>query len=206
MSDTKTKDAGTAKVPAPETIGPDLIPRIPYEDFAHDLKESLRPKVERLGYCGEIWQIGANVPKSTYYFCELTEALKEEIDQKVVELVALTAAGVMGNVYERNQHERLADKLGYGRDWIAQVNELQAEKGKHMSDGECAVQKFVIASILRRGHDCQPLFKDVIAAIGPEQATGVLFSVGRCVMHAIFRNTLGLEPPVTSIFEEKGAK
>lgn len=206
MSDTKTKDAGTGKVPAPETIGPDLITRIPYEDFAHDLKESLRPKVERLGYCGEIWQIGANVPKSTFYFCELTEALKEEIDQKVVELVALTAAGVMGNVYERNQHERLAEKLGFGRDWIAQVNELQAEKGKHMSDGECAVQKFVIAAILRRGHDCQPLFKDVIAAIGPEQATGVLFSVGRCVMHAIFRNTLGLEPPVTSIFEEKGAK
>lgn len=189
-----------------ETIGADLIPRIPYDEIAHDLKESLRPKVERLGYCGEIWQIGANVPKSTFYFCELTEALKEEIDQKVVELVALTAAGVMGNVYERNQHERLAEKLGFGRDWIAQVNELQAEKGKHMSDGECAVQKFVIAAILRRGHDCQPLFKDVIAAIGPEEATGVLFSVGRCVMHAIFRNTLGLEPPVTSIFEEKGAK
>lgn len=205
MSDTKVKSSSDQTVPAPDTIGPDVIPRIDYEDFAHDLKESLRPKVERLGYCGEIWQIGANVPKSTYYFCELTEALKDEIDQKMVELVALTAAGVMGNIYERNQHERLADKLGYGRDWIAQVNELQAETGKLMSDGECAVQKFVIAAILRRGHDCQELFKEVAAAVGPEQATGILFSVGRCVMHAIFRNTLGLEPPVTSIFEEKGA-
>ena len=185
-----------------ETIGPDLIPRIDFEDFATDLKESLRPKVERLGYCGEIWQIGANVPQSMFQFCALTEALKDEIDMKLVELVALTAAGVMGNTYERNQHERLADKLGFGHEWIAQVNELQAEPGGHMSDGECAVQKFAMAAIYRRGHDCQDLFKDVIAAVGPQQATGILLSVGRCVMHALFRNTLGLEPPVASLFED----
>lgn len=185
-----------------ETIGPDLIPRIPFEEFAHDLKESLRPKVERLGYCGEIWQIGANVPQSMFQFCELTEALKSEIDMKLVELVALTAAGVMGNTYEKNQHERLANSLGYGREWIAQVNELQAEPGNHMSDAECAVQKFAMAAIYRRGHDCQEHFKDVIEAVGPQQATGILLSVGRCVMHAIFRNTLGLEPPVASLFEE----
>lgn len=185
-----------------ETIGADLIPRIEYEEFASDLKESLRPKVERLGYCGEIWRIGANVPQSMFQFCELTEALKTEIDMKLVELVALTAAGVMGNVYEKNQHERLADNLGFGREWIAQVNELQAEPGKHMSDAECAVQKFAMAAIYRRGHDCTELFKAVIEAVGPQQATGILLSVGRCVMHAIFTNTLGLEPPVASLFAE----
>lgn len=190
-----------------ETISEDLIPRIDYEDFATDLKESLRPKVERLGYCGEIWRIGANVPQSMFHFCELTEALKEEIDMKLVELVALTTAGVMGNSYERNQHEHLADKLGYGRAWIAQVNELQAKPGGAMSDAECAVQKFVMAAIYRRGHDCQEIFKQVIEAVGPQQATGILLSVGRCVMHAIFRNTLGLEPPVASLFEgDKGGQ
>ena len=185
-------------------IRPDLIPRIEFEAFAEQLRESLRPKVERLGYCGEIWQIGANTPKSTFHFSELTESLKEEMEAKTVELVALTAAGVMGNVYERNQHERLADKLGFGRDWIAQVNELQAEKGKHMTDGECAIQKFVMAAIFRRGHDCTRLFQDVITAVGPEQAVGVLWSVGRCVIHALSRNTLGLEPPVGSLFEKGG--
>ena len=190
-----------------ETIGADLIPRIDFEDFAEDLKESLRPKVERLGYCGEIWQIGANAPKSMFQFCELTEALKEEIDMKLVELVALTAAGVMGNTYEKNQHERLADNLGFGREWIAQVNELQAEPGGHMTDAECAVQKFAMAAIYRRGHDCQDLFKEVIAAVGPQQATGILLSVGRCVMHGGGGNTLGLEPPVASLFDdEKGGE
>jgi hypothetical protein len=135
-----------------ETIGADLIPRIPFEEFEGELKESLRPKVERLGYCGEIWQIGANAPKSMYQFAELTEALKEEIDMKYVELVALTSAGVMGNTYERNQHERLADNLGYGREWIKEVNTLEARAGGAMTEAEAAVQKFAIAAILRRGH------------------------------------------------------
>ena len=68
--------------------GSEIIPRIPYEEFDSGLKEALRPKVERLGYCGEIWQIGANVPKSMLSFCNLTEDLKDELPMKVVELVA----------------------------------------------------------------------------------------------------------------------
>ncbi len=54
----------------------DRIPRIEYEDFMPELAEALRPKVERLGYCGEIWRIGANAPKSMLSFCNLTEDLK----------------------------------------------------------------------------------------------------------------------------------
>jgi hypothetical protein len=40
-------------------VGEELIPRIPFEEFGAELRESLRPKVERLGYCGEIWQVDA---------------------------------------------------------------------------------------------------------------------------------------------------
>jgi hypothetical protein len=181
----------------------ELIPRIPYEEFDAGLKEALRPKVERLGYCGEIWQIGANVPKSMLSFCDLTEDLKAEMPAKVVELVALTVAGVMGNVYERNQHERLADKLGYGRDWIAAVTKLEGDAATGLSPEERKIQKFVIAAIYRRGKDSKALFDDMARAVGPKTATGVLLSVGRCVMHAIFVNTLELEPPVTSIFEKE---
>lgn len=186
--------------------GSEIIPRIPYEEFDAGLKEALRPKVERLGYCGEIWQIGANVPKSMLSFANLTEDLKDEMPAKVVELVALTVAGVMGNVYERNQHERLADKLGYGRDWIAAVNKLEGDAANGLSDEERKIQKFVIAAIYRRGMDCKALFETMARAVGPKTATGVLISVGRCITHAIFVNTLELEPPVTSIFgKEKAA-
>lgn len=180
----------------------ELIPRVPYEDFETNLKEALRPKVERLGYCGEIWQIGANLPKSTLSFCNLTEDLKDEMPSKVVELVALTVAGVMGNTYERNQHERLADKLGYGRDWIAAVNQLEGDKAEGLSPDERKIQKFVIAAIYRRGKDSKALFDDMARAVGPKTAVGVLMSVGRCMMHAIFVNALELDPPVNSLFEK----
>jgi hypothetical protein len=182
-------------------IGEELIPRIPFEEFGLELRESLRPKVERLGYCGEIWQVGAHVPKSMYHFCELTEALKAEMDLKLVELVALTVAGIMGNTYERNQHEHLAERLGYPRTWIAQVTELGAEKGRFMTDAEVAVQKFVIEALDRSGHQSAGLFREMAQVVGPKNAMGVLLSVGRCVMHALLRNTFGLAPPVPSIFE-----
>ncbi len=183
----------------------DQIPRIPYEEFQPDLAEALRSKVERLGYCGEIWRIGANAPKSMLSFCNLTEDLKLELPTKIVELVALTAAGVMGNIYERNQHERLAEKLEFGRDWIKDVNALQADPASALSGDECKIQKFVMATIYRRGQDVKQEFADVVDAIGPAHAIAVLISVGRCVTHALFTNTLGLEPPVSSIFDEEQA-
>ncbi len=185
-----------------QASGSDLIPRIPYEEFEPGLKESLRPKVERLGYCGEIWQIGANVPKSMLSFANFTEDLKLEMPQKIVELVSLTVAGVMGNVYERNQHEQLSEKLGYGREWIAAVNKLEGDAASALSEEERKIQKFVIASIYRRGMDSKALFEDMARLVGPKTATGILISVGRCVTHAIFVNVLDLEPPVTSIFEK----
>lgn len=181
----------------------ELIPRVAWEEFPEGLKAALKPKVDRLGYCGEIWQVGANLPKSMLSFCNMTEDLKDEMPMKLVELTALTVAGVMGNEYEKNQHERLSDKLGYGREWIAEVNRLNPAEAKAMSDDEKKVQKFIIAAIYRRGQDSKALFEDAARAIGPKAATGVLLSIGRCIQHAIFRNVLELAPPVASLFAEK---
>ena len=78
-----------------ESIGEDIIPRVEYDDFGTELKESLRSKVERLGYCGEIWRVGANAPKSMFCFAEMTEALKSEIDMKLVELLTSAHLGLI---------------------------------------------------------------------------------------------------------------
>jgi hypothetical protein len=181
------------------------VPRVAWENFPEGLKAALKPKVDRLGYCGEIWQVGANLPKSMLSFCNMTEDLKDEIPMKLVELTALTCAGVMGNEYEKNQHEQLADKLGYGRDWIADVNKLNPTDAPKLSAEEQKVQKFIIAAIYRRGHDSAALFEDVVKAVGAKAATGVLLSIGRCIQHAIFRNVLELAPPVSSIFDKAKA-
>jgi hypothetical protein len=178
----------------------EVIPRVAWEDFPEGLKAALKPKVDRLGYCGEIWQVGANLPKSMLSFANMTEDLKDEMPMKLVELTALTVAGVMGNSYEKNQHERLSDKLGYGREWIADVNRLNPAEAASLTDNEKKVQKFIIAAIYRRGQDSRALFEDAAKAIGSTAAVGVLLSIGRCIQHAIFRNVLELEPPVASIF------
>jgi len=180
----------------------ELIPRVAWEEFPEGLKAALKPKVDRLGYCGEIWQVGANLPKSMLSFCNMTEDLKDEMPMKLVELTALTVAGVMGNEYEKNQHERLSDKLGYGREWIADVNRLNPAEAAALSPEEKKVQKFIIAAIYRRGQDSRALFEDAARAIGAKAAVGVLLSIGRCIQHAIFRNVLELAPPVASIFSD----
>jgi hypothetical protein len=82
------------------------------------------------------------------------------------------------------------------------VNALKADEAEGLSAEERKIQKFVIAAIYRRGQDCGKLFDDVVEAVGPKTAVGVLLSIGRCVQHAIFRNVLDLEPPVKSIFEK----
>ena len=194
----EVKDAGSASA---KKAG-DVIPRVEWDKFPEGLKAALKPKVDRLGYCGEIWQVGANLPKSMLSFCNMTEDLKDEMPMKLVELTALTVAGVMGNSYEKNQHERLSDKLGYGREWIADVNRLNPAEAASLSAEEKKVQKFIIAAIYRRGQDSKALFEDAARAIGATAAVGVLLSIGRCIQHAMFRTVLALAPPVDSIFAQ----
>jgi hypothetical protein len=59
----------------------------------------------------------------------------------------------------------------------------------------------VMTAIYQRGHHTAELFEEVVKAVGPRNATGILLSVGRCVMHALFCNTLALDAPVASIFD-----
>ena len=62
-----------------------------------------------------------------------------------------TVAGAMGNAYERNQHERLSEKLGFGREWVAAVNKLEPDAKGPMSDDERAVQRLALAVVERNG-------------------------------------------------------
>jgi alkylhydroperoxidase family enzyme len=113
---------------------------------------------------------------------------------------SLTVAGLMGNAYERNQHERLSEKLGFGRDWVAAVNRLQPDASGPMSEDERAIQRLAIAVVERRGHGVETELDAVIDRIGHAQAMAALFLIGRYVMHAYVVNALNLAPPVPSIF------
>jgi hypothetical protein len=167
------------------------------------LRETLRPRVERLGYLGEFFKCTGHAPDVLRYFMEMTEALKKAVPDRVTEAVALTIAVKTGNAYERNQHERLCIKLGFGEDWVRAVEKLDPGQQKIMSEAERAAQAYALAALGRYGQDCEEEFNRVLDALPVSEAIGVLMLTGRYITHAIAVNTLGLTPPKPSIFEER---
>jgi alkylhydroperoxidase family enzyme len=175
-----------------------LIPRLSYAELEPTLAEALRPKVERLGYLGEFFQYAAHQPQALASFHRLTEDLKEALPDNLTELVALSVASLMGNAYERVQHERLALKLGFSEAWVREVLTLRAVSGGELSEAERLIQKLALAVVERRGHGTADELEAVVETVGHEQAVGVLLLIGRYVMHALVANCLALGPPVSS--------
>ena len=68
------------------------IPRLEFTELRRDIAESLAPKVKRLGYLGEFFAATAHQADALKAFIDFTDAAKGELDQRTVELVALTVA------------------------------------------------------------------------------------------------------------------
>src|SRR5258706_13251559 len=100
------------------------IPRLEMKELAPNVQETLTARVKRLGYLGEFFKTSGHNPDVLVSFMEMTEALKIALPDRLTEVGSLTVAGLMGKAYERNQHERLSEKLGFGRNWIAAENRL----------------------------------------------------------------------------------
>src|SRR5258705_897956 len=159
------------------------IHRLEMNELAPNVQEMLAAGVKRLGYLGEFFKTSGHNPDVLVPFMEMTEALKEALPDRLTEVGSLTVAGIMGNAYERNQHERLSEKLGFGRDWIAAVNRLEPDAEGPMSEDERAVQALAIAGGNRCGHDGDAQRDWAIERIGSAQAMPVMFLIGRHVMH-----------------------
>ncbi len=176
------------------------IPRLEMEQLAPELQQALAARVKRLGYLGEFFKCSGHNPAVLVSFMEMTEALKHSLPERLTEVGSLTVAALMDNQYERNQHERLSEKLGFGREWIRAVNRLAPDAPGPLTEDERAVQRLAIAVVNRDGHHVQPELDTLIASVGPAQAMAALFLIGRYVMHAFVVNALALSPPVPSIF------
>lgn len=178
------------------------IPRFGFEELPPVIAAALRAKYQRLGYLGEFFAATAHQPEALKAFIDFTDLSKGELDMRIVELIALTVAAMKNVAYEKHQHERLAVKLGYGRDWVAAVERLAPEAEARLDDLERCVQRFVIAAVANDGLGTAELLDEVVTALGVAGAVAVLFVMGRYVTHAIIVNSLGIGPPVPSIFED----
>lgn len=175
------------------------IPRLTMEELDPGLAEDLRPRVERLGYLGEFFGCTAHQPAALRAFVAFTEASKAPLAPELVEVIALTASTRLGNAYERHQHERLAMRLGFGREWVATVERLSPGD----LDGDAAlVQRYVVGALDSDGHNVGDELAAMVGALGPAGAVAVMLVTARYAAHALVVNSLALDPPVPSIFEE----
>ena len=178
------------------------LPRLELADLPPELASALEPRVKRLGYLGEFFKCAAHQPDALYAFMEFTEATKAGLSNRLVEVVALTVAGWMGNAYERNQHERLSVRSGFGREWVQAVNSLKPEMSGPLTSEERQIQQLVLAVLETKGKGAEALFEETTQMLGAPGAVAVLMVLGRYVVHGLFVNTLALAPPVPSIFED----
>ncbi|WP_233809624.1 hypothetical protein [Paraburkholderia sp. HP33-1] len=178
------------------------IPRLDMESLRPDLATYLEPRVKRLGYLGELFKCAGNAPDVILQFMHFTDALKDALPDRLTELGALTVAGFMENRYERYQHERLSVKLGFPRDWIAQVAKLDPAAANTFTEVETAAQVYALAALKNRGIGVDQEFEAFASLVPPSEAMAFALLIGRYITHAIVVNTLQLAPPVPSIFEE----
>ena len=180
------------------------IPRLEMDQMDPRLRQALAGRVARLGYLGEFFKCAALQPDSLLAFMQLTDALKQALPERLTELVALTVAAATGNEYERNQHERLCERLGYARSWTAAATG-RGSGASPLSPTELAIHQLALSALRTSGRGIERELKDVVDAIGPAQGMAVLMAIGRNWAHALVANALGLEPPVPSIFAEESS-
>jgi len=179
------------------------IPRLEMHDLEPELRATLQPRVDRLGYLGEFFKCMGHAPDVLRHFMEMTEALKKAVPDRITEVVSLTVALKTGNAYERNQHERLCIKLGFGPDWVRQVELLDPENQSLMSEAEKATQTYTLAAVANFGHNTENEFNRILDVLKTSEAIGVVMLIGRYLTHSVAVNTFQLTPPKPSIFEEK---
>jgi hypothetical protein len=180
----------------------DWIPRIEQDAMAPPLADYLKPRVERLGYLGEWFKAAGNAPAVLLAFLKLTDALKDALPPKVSEAVVLTEATVLNNQYEKNQHERLSVRSGYGREWVAEVERVTPDTAVLMTQAECAAQRYTLAALSGDLPHIRSTFQTLSNHFSPGEAIAILMLVGRYWAHALGVATLDLAAPVPSIFED----
>jgi alkylhydroperoxidase family enzyme len=162
------------------------------------LQVKLHPRVERLGYLGEFFQVAGHQPPAMSAFIDLGEAVAAALPFDLVEVVALTVATLRDNSYELHQHEHLAVARGLDPGWVRDVEACSASDGA-LASTQAAVQSYVVAAV--RGHrDTGQRLEEVVRAVGETTAVGIVLATARYIAHALVVHSFELAAPVPSIF------
>lgn len=173
------------------------LDRVPLEAMDEELRELLRPRVERLGYLGDFFQFGAHQPQALAHFVRFTESLKDALPWRLVEIVALTVAAETANEYERVQHERLALRRGMGAHEIRGLVSGETSPALFGED-ELAVAELARCVVRSERKHCQRRFQRLLALTDQATAVAVLLTAARYLAHSAVATTWRLKAPVSS--------
>ena len=185
--------------------GGDGIERLAFDAIDPKLRDALAPTVERLGYFGEFFQVGAHVPGAIGAFMQYTAAVKAPLADAQNEVLALTVCAALEADYERIQHERLARKLGKPLDWIAAALGRTGSHPSVLTADERALQALALAMVASHGLRCADELRTVVEMLGDVKAVAALLQISRFVNIALLCNALALALPVPSVFDEPPA-
>lgn len=174
------------------------IPRLEYHDLPEEVRVALAEKFERLGYLGEFFQVAAHQPTALARFVEFTEEVNRALSDDLSQIVALTVAVATENVYERNQHERLALKQGFTLEWLRDVERLEPNESSELDARQRAVQTLVLSMVSTLGRHSSADIEAVERHLDVKEVVAVLLSACRYVGHTAVVRTLGIGPPVSS--------
>ena len=177
----------------------DILPRRALEEIGDPLRGMLEPMTVRLGYFGEMLQFLSHSEPSLGAFLHYSAALKDELPLNLVEVIALTVSARMGFYYERIQHERLALKCGFDRDWIAGAIGSSAEDP--LSPLERLVSYIACSMVAHRYEAAQDGLRRLVDDQGPGVAAAALFQITRQISIGLMGRILEPHLPVPSIFE-----
>ena len=179
----------------------DAIPRLAFGELEPALADYLRPTVDRLGYFGEFFQTAGHVPDALRLFMDYTKAVKSPLGDNLNEVLALTVCAALGADYERIQHERLAQRLGFGLDWIAAAAGRPDARADRLHPEEALVRKLALAVIADSGRGASELIAQANALLGPQRTVAALLQITRFMTIACLCNSLELKLPVKSVFD-----
>jgi len=178
------------------------LPRLEFHEIDGALKELLHPTIDRLGYFGEFFQYSSHAPEVLKTFMKLSGTLKSELPDDVNEAIALTVCTRMDFPYERIQHERLCEKLGMDRKWIAAM--IDRPSDAELSPVQRAVREVSVAMVEGRHVDAREEAAKIASFMGSGVAIAVLFQVTRFMQICTIGRILDMQLPVPSIFVQDG--
>lgn len=170
------------------------------DDVDPKLRETLQPVVDRLGYFGEFFQYGGHAPGVVAGFMHYSGALKGAIPDDINETIALTVCSHLGFAYERIQHERLALKLGFDRDWIASL--VGRASAAQLTPAQLCARDLSLAILDDRVAEARAVVERLAAETSEAIAVAALFQITRfrdvCTVGRLF----DMQIPVPSIFAD----